>query len=169
MVSVRRSPLCAAGLVAVLALTACSPVVALDAADDSESVNCATISSRLPSGLIDGAGGEIARRETNAQATAAWGSPAVVLLRCGLEPPAIDPRCIEVNGIDWIPDDSDAPRYRFITFGRTPATEVIIDSEAISGSSVLVDLASAVGALAPSGDVKCQGLGDIPLPTPRTQ
>ncbi|SOE05195.1 hypothetical protein SAMN06295924_10820 [Rathayibacter rathayi NCPPB 2980 = VKM Ac-1601] len=74
-----------------------------------------------------------------------------------------------MNGIDWISDDSDAPRYRFITFGRTPATEVIIDSEAISGSSVLVDLAPAVGALAPAGDVKCQDLGDITLPAPAPQ
>ncbi|PPI37794.1 MULTISPECIES: DUF3515 family protein [unclassified Rathayibacter] len=156
------------GLAALL-LSGCAPVVALEAADDSESASCATISSRLPDGLTDGAGGDVARRETNAQATAAWGSPAIVLLRCGLEPPAADPRCIEVNGIDWIPDDSDAPNYRFVTFGRVPATEVIIDSESISGSTVLVDLAPAVGALAPTGNVECQDLGDLVLPTDAPQ
>ncbi|MEY4993213.1 MAG: hypothetical protein RIS82_335, partial [Actinomycetota bacterium] len=36
------------------------------------------------------------------------------------------------------------PSYRFISFGRTPATEVIVDSEAISGVTALEAVGPAV-------------------------
>ena len=48
------------------------------------------------------------------------------------------------EGVDWLVDDSAAPSYRFITFGRNPASEVIIDSNRAVGVNVLDALASAI-------------------------
>jgi hypothetical protein len=120
---------------------------------------------RLPDAVADAP-----RRETDAQATGAWGDPASVLLSCGVEPygPTTLP-CDNVNGIDWIRDDSDAPTYVFTTYGRTPAVQVVVDSEAVSGTSALVDLEAAVASI-PQTEA-CLNADDVlgtpsPVPTP---
>lgn len=41
-------------------------------------------------------------------------------------------------------DESQKPVYRFVSFGRTPATMVSIDSSIASGATVLDDLGQAV-------------------------
>ena len=154
--------LVAAGL-AVL-LTACAPVVSLEPAPGATDPGCAEIMVRLPETLPLDATGQL-KRETNAQATVAWGDPASVLLRCGTTPqgPTTLP-CLNINGIDWVEDDSNAPNYRFVTFGRVPATEVILDSNVVSGTSTLVDLTSAISIIPQTN--KCLGLGDgVPIPT----
>ena len=98
---------------------------------------------RLPSEL-----GGLTERYTNAQATAAWGDPAAVLLRCGLDPVEISALpCVSAGGIDWLVDDSEAPNYRFISYARTPAVEVIVDSDNASGITSLESLAAAVSQL----------------------
>jgi hypothetical protein len=102
---------------------------------------------------------DLAKRETNAQATAAWGDPASILLTCGLEPPAPTTLpCISVNGIDWIMDDSQMPLYIFTTFGRTPAVQVALNSDVVSGSTVLVDVAMPVSSI--PQDRPCLSLSD---------
>ncbi len=132
----------AALLVAVLAgtmLTACAPAVSLNAADDANNPGCAEVMVRLPD-KVD----LQARRNTDAQSTAAWGEPASVLLRCGIKPIDVSVwPCVTVQDVDWLVDDSKAPSYRFVTFARTPTTEVIVDSKTVSGASVLDELASA--------------------------
>lgn len=97
---------------------------------------------RLPDTLAD-----VPRRNVNAQSTAAWGEPVAVIVRCGLlmPPPSTLP-CVTVDGIDWLRDDSDAPNFIFTSYGRDPATEVIVDSEVVSGTTVLRGLARAVGS-----------------------
>ena len=129
-----------------LLVSGCAGVVPMEAADDANSPDCAAVTVRLPN-TVDGQ----LKRETNAQATAAWGEPASILLRCGIEPmgPTTLP-CVNVNGIDWIRDESQAPLYRFEAYGRVPTVEVIVDSEAkppVSGTNALVDLANAVSYL----------------------
>jgi hypothetical protein len=52
--------------------------------------------------------------------------------------------CITAGDVDWIVDESDKPNYTFISFGRTPATAVTIDSTKSSGANVLEDLGQAV-------------------------
>jgi hypothetical protein len=90
---------------------------------------------------------EQTRRSVNAQATGAWGAPVAVIVRCGLPLPEPSPLpCFTVDGIDWLRDDQDAPRFRFITYGLDPATEVIVDSEVVSGTSALRELSKAVGS-----------------------
>ena len=123
-------------------LTACAPAVSLNAAEDSNNPGCAEVMVRLPDNVD-----LQQRRNTDAQSTAAWGEPASVLLRCGIPPIEVSTMpCVTVQDIDWLVDDSKAPSYRFITFARTPATEIIVDSKSVSGSSVLDELASATAS-----------------------
>ncbi|MBB4071010.1 DUF3515 family protein [Canibacter oris] len=126
-----------------ITLTACAAEVPLDAAPDANNPDCAQVTVRLPDTVTTHA-----KRATNAQATGAWGDPAVVILRCGLpiSTPTTDP-CITVNGIDWVVDDSAAPRYRFEAYGRSPGLEVFVDSEQISGTDALLELSPAVQQL----------------------
>ena len=153
------SRLVAAASVAVAALsalTACSQPVPFDAAPDAANADCAAVVVRLP----DEVAGQAAR-ETNAQGTGAWGSPASVLLRCGVEPPGPTTlRCVSVDDVDWIIDESDAPRFRFVTYGRTPAVEVVVDNDVVAGTTAITDLSPAVAAIPADGG--CTDLEDLP-------
>jgi len=125
------------------ALTGCASTVSLDAAADSNNPACAEISVRLPDQVAG-----LAKRVTNAQATGAWGEPTSVILRCGL--PAVEVStlpCVTASGVDWLVDDSKKPSYRFISFARKPATEVIVDSRKAAGVTVLSDLSAAVQSI----------------------
>jgi hypothetical protein len=127
-------------------LTACAPTVVLDPAADANNPECAEIIVRLPDSLADQQ-----KRTVNAQSTAAWGEPVAVILRCGLEPVEVSPLpCVSASDVDWLIDDTNAPSFRFISYARTPATEVIIDSTVVAGITVLEQLAGSVGVLEPS-------------------
>lgn len=140
----------------VVLLTACnSASVPMEPAPDAAAPECAEVSVRLPS-TVDG----LELRLTNAQATGAWGTPAGVLLRCGVPTPGptSDP-CYEISGVDWIMDESQAPTYRFTSYGRTPAVEVVVDYDVASGTVVLADLGDAVERLPKTG--ACVGADDV--------
>ncbi|MFJ3310130.1 hypothetical protein ACIPSA_45495 [Streptomyces sp. NPDC086549] len=53
-----------------------------------------------------------------------------IILRCGDTPPGPtrDP-CFAVDGIDWVLDQAQSIRTRkvIVSYGRTPATQVIFD------------------------------------------
>jgi hypothetical protein len=124
-------------------LTGCAATVNLEAAENANDPLCAEASVRYPDQI-----GELSERWTNAQATTAYGDPAAILVRCGLEPVFVSTLpCVSANGVDWLVDDSGAPNFRFVTFGRSPAVEVIVDSENASGISALDSLAQAVSKL----------------------
>ena len=126
-----------------LLLSGCTTTVTLDAAPQANDPKCAEVIVRLPN-IVDGK----AERVTSAQSTAAWGDPAQIILRCGLPPASSSTLpCVTSNGIDWLVDSTNAPSYRFITFGRTPAAEVIMDSRIASSASVLDELSSSVSYL----------------------
>ena len=142
----RLAALSAAAIALTLSLSACSPTVSLEPAADANNPGCADVIVRLPD-AVDGQ----ERRTTNAQSTAAWGNPATVILRCGIEPVEISTLpCVTANGVDWIVDDSAKPSFRFISFGRTPALEVIVDSENAVGVNALDSLAEAVESIEPT-------------------
>ncbi len=124
-------------------LSACSANVSLEAAPDSNNPACAEVSVRLPDELAG-----LSKRVTDAQATGAWGTPTAVILRCGL--PLVEVStlpCVTASGVDWLVDDSKKPSYRFVTFGRNPATEVIVDSRKVAGVSALGDLSAAIQSI----------------------
>ena len=143
-----------AALACTVALTGCAGDVPLDAAEDANNPACADVIVRLPDTVAD-----LHQRTTNAQATGAWGDPAGVLLRCGIEPsgPTTD-ECVNVNGVDWIIDRSNPPLYRFEAYGRSPGLEVLGDSEQASGTATVVDLAAVAKILPQSRE--CTSLED---------
>ena len=129
-----------------LTLTGCSTTVSMQPAEAANDPVCADVSVRLPGSLA----GE-SRRWTDAQATGAWGEPAAVLLTCGVTPPGpTEARCITIGGVDWIVDESEAPRYLITTYGRTPAVEVFIDNEVVSSNDVLDRLGPIVSGAIPA-------------------
>ena len=128
---------------ALVFLTGCAPMVTLEPAKDSNNAECAEIIVRLPDELA----GEQKRR-VNAQSTAAWGEPVSVILRCGLEPVEVSSLpCVSAGDIDWLVDDANAPSFRFVSYARFPATEVIIDSTKLAGVTVLEQLSSTIAIL----------------------
>jgi hypothetical protein len=150
-----RAGIVASAFVAVLALTGCVGTVPMDAARDANNPDCAAVTVRLPDLVADQS-----KRETSAQATGAWGDPATVLMTCGVEVPGPTTNpCVTINDVDWIEDDSLAPLYQYTTFGRDPAVRVALDSGAVSGSTVLVDLSNAVSVLPVTG--QCLSPADV--------
>lgn len=126
-----------------LLLTGCTATVSLDPAADANDPACAEAMVRLPSAFE-----ELERRNTNSQSTAAWGDPTGVIFRCGLAPVTVSKlSCVTTSDIDWLVDESKKPTYRFITFARKPAIEVIVDSSKASGVTVLDELAGAVSKI----------------------
>lgn len=143
-------PVAAASLVVI---TACSPVVDVTSAKDAANPACAPVMVALP-----GAIGDATLRKTNSQATAAWGDPSRVILRCGVNVPGpTTERCVSVNGIDWVIKEGD-PVWTLTTFGREPATEILMDPDKISSATVLSELADAVGKIPATR--KCLGQED---------
>ncbi len=168
-----KPPLRAAVLVAIVPLVltllaACSPTVALQPAADATDPACASVIVRLPDAV-----GTWPIRQTDAQATGAWGDPTVALLRCGVTPPGpTTDLCYTVKGIDWVEDSSKKPTYVYTTFGRKPAVQVVIDSKATNGQGTIIldELADAISTIPHVKDKKrtCTDvLGSQDLPTPR--
>jgi hypothetical protein len=142
----RLATLATTAIALSIALSACSPTVSLEPAADANNPGCADIIVRLPDG-VDGQ----ERRTTNAQSTAAWGNPTTVILRCGIEPVEISTLpCVTASDVDWLVDESAKPSFRFISFGRDPAVEVIVDSENAVGVNVLDSLSPAVQTIEPT-------------------
>jgi hypothetical protein len=129
----------------VLAVAGCASTVSVQAAPFAADPACAQVLASL-----DGAD-ELAgrhRHEVTAQSAAAWGDPPVVL-RCGVEPPGpTTESCLEVAGVDWIgPADPSTADARYVTYGRTPAVEVVVPDPSSGLDVVLSELSPAVSAL----------------------
>ncbi|RNE58507.1 DUF3515 family protein [Cryobacterium tepidiphilum] len=141
------------------ALTGCTAAVPLEPAPQAASTACADVVVHLPTSVAGQA-----ERETNAQGTGAWGDPATVLLHCGVDIPGPTTLpCVNINGVDWINDDSDAPRIRITTYGRTPAVEVVVDTTKVSWSTAAVDLAGTAKVIPQSK--ACTSIDDLQLPS----
>lgn len=92
------------------------------------------------------------RRDTTADdpTVAAWGDPAIIA-RCGVTSPGptTDP-CVTVSGVDWVGHQLD-DGFRFVTFGRAPAVEVLVPQHYTSGSFVLGAFRDAAASLPRTG------------------
>lgn len=146
------------GAASAAALSACAPAVDVTPAKDSANPACAPMMVALPD-TIGGAG----LRRTNSQGTAVWGDPSAVILRCGVNVPGpTTDRCVSVNGVDWVIREGD-PVWTLTTFGRDPATEVLLDPDKISSATVLADLAVPAAKIASArGCVGQEELRDLP-------
>jgi hypothetical protein len=147
---IRRALLACATVVVLLA--GCSSTVPTHVATHATDPVCADVVLSTPDELAG-----LARRDTNAQATTAWGEPeAAIVLRCGVEPlgPTTD-RCVTVQApdgtsVDWVvtagDSDSDDADATFVTYGRVPAVEVTVPAAVrkLHSTSMLIDLIPAV-------------------------
>jgi hypothetical protein len=150
----RAARLALIGSLAAIPLTSCSPPVDVPAAKDAANPACAPMMVGLPDAI-----GDYTLRKTNSQATAAWGDPSLVILRCGVNIPGpTTDRCVTVNGIDWVIKEGN-PVWTLTTYGREPATEILIDPDKISSATVLADLAAAAGKVPATRN--CVGQEDL--------
>jgi hypothetical protein len=155
----RRLPGAAAVVGLTLLVSSCAGAVTVTPAPDAANPECAPAMVAMP-GTLAG----LDQRETTAQATAAWGDPSAVIVKCGVtvERPVVDP-CVNVNGVDWVitrqDEDDDQQEtssgeaseevsrasgtWTATTFGRSPALQATFDADRVSSSSLLVDLESA--------------------------
>ena len=158
----------AVGAGLVVGISGCAPTVAMQPAVHSTDPRCADVIVRLPASVAG-----FPARNTDAQATGAWGSPTAALLTCGVKPlgPTED-LCYTVRGIDWVEDSSREPIYTFTTFGRTPAVQVVVDGKTTNGQGTIIldALANAVGSIPADPKTRCTTVIDpykvTPSPTP---
>ena len=153
-----------ASLTAGILLTGCGAgAVHVEPAPDAANPSCASAMVAMPKELAG-----LEQRETTAQATTAWGDPADVILKCGVQvqEPVSDP-CAEVNGVDWIvkpAEENDSNEtsatgtWTATTFGRSPNIRVTFNADKVSSSSVLTELGSAVNQLEQTK--KCSNIAD---------
>ncbi|MGP5587355.1 DUF3515 domain-containing protein [Glutamicibacter ardleyensis] len=125
----------------------CASLAAVEPASDAGNPVCAEMMVILPQFI-----GDAERRSTNSQATATWGDPSQVVLRCGVEVPGptTDP-CVSVNEVDWIAHEGEDGVWTLTTYGRTPATEVVLDPQVIPSSTVLASLSQAASRIPAQG------------------
>jgi Protein of unknown function (DUF3515) len=138
----------ALAMVAVGVLTGCTPTVALTPAASATSAKCASVVVLLPDTVST-----LAKRDTDAQGTGAWGEPADILLHCGVPVPGPNSlECVTVDGIDWLRKVEPHEVTTFTTFGRNPAVSVTINSKNVKadGNQALNDLAIAVAEIRPT-------------------
>ncbi|CAL8898420.1 hypothetical protein KVA01_19480 [Kocuria varians] len=135
-----------AGLLAgALALTGCGATVTVDGAPDAANPACAPVMLAMPGSVSD-----LDQRETSSQGTTAYGDPSAMIVRCGVDEPGptTDP-CTNVNGVDWliseVKDQKD--QWRAVTYGRSPAVEVLFDGGRVPSSTALVDTGAAVQSI----------------------
>ena len=137
----------AAALAATVALTGCATEVSLTPGPDANNPKCAEIMVRLPGDLSGQS-----RVWTDAQSTAAWGSPTRIIMACGVTPPGPTTlKCVSLGGVDWIVDESKQPNFRITSYGRTPAVQVFLDGadKSVDPNSVLTQLGRLVSAQTP--------------------
>ncbi|MGC2977067.1 DUF3515 domain-containing protein [Brevibacterium sp. FAM 25378] len=140
-----------------LAVTGCARTVIIEPAKDAANPKCADIILTLP----DEISGSKART-TSSQGTKAWGDPNVAVLRCGVTPPGpTTDQCVNVSGVDWIskPAEDDDSTWKFTSYGRTPAVEVLVNRKAESGNDVLAAISPTLSKFPPEDE--CVGAEDV--------
>lgn len=146
----RRSTRRGIGLVGLVltagVLASCSDAVRVAPLPGADTPQCEAASAAWPADLQG-----LERRATATQSVtvAAWGDPAVIA-RCGGTPPGPSENpCIEVDGVDWLALPLE-DGMQFVTFGRSPAIEVLIP-QAYGSSAALGGFTEAVDALDDTG------------------
>ena len=124
--------------VSVLALTACSRPVAVQAPDASP--DCEPVLSAAPIRLL----GELQRETTPRNAAAiAWGDPPIVLA-CGIdhEVPA-DAQVITIEGIDWVAEETDTGTV-FTTLSLVPTIQLRVPADYRPEVDAVVEITPAL-------------------------
>jgi hypothetical protein len=154
-----RRALVLPALAAALLLAGCAPTVSLRPAPHATSVGCAGVVVRMPKTI-----GTAALRPTDAQGTAAWGTPASVTLTCGVVPP-VTTDCTTIDGVDWLTQQRtiDGADWRvFTSYGRDPSTQVLVNPNAVLTDTVLGALSEPVATATARTGARCLAPTDAP-------
>ncbi|MDO5492341.1 MAG: DUF3515 domain-containing protein [Nesterenkonia sp.] len=117
-------------------LVGCGSTAAVEAAPHAADPECAEVMLSLPDSI-----GDFDLRETTSQATAAFGEPSAVVVRCGVEPPGPSPEhCVTAEGVDWLAIEREDD-WQLVSYGRDPAVEVLLDVDRVASSTAMVALA----------------------------
>lgn len=161
----------------VLALSSCATPVHLTPGAQAPDPICARVLQKMPR-EIQG----MKQIPTDAQGTMAYGtSEAPITIRCGIAPPPpTTDRCLSVSAstskdgekdaIDWInpeagseliPPHAPDSAWTFLSYGRSPAVEVIVPAETglEQPTAVLLAMASAVKVV--EATKHCVGSTDV--------
>ncbi|GAA4284899.1 hypothetical protein GCM10022261_24300 [Brevibacterium daeguense] len=165
LVGMTRSPRALGPLALLLpVLAGCTPALVVEPAPNAADPACAEIMLRMPH-EVDGQ----PDRDTSSQGTEAWGDPAIAIARCGMEPPApTTDRCVSVDGVDWISTGQTDESWTFVSYGREPAVEVLVDPTAVPGATVLAEVSPAVAQIEPYAscvgpdEVTEEGVPEVP-------
>lgn len=128
-----------------LFLTGCGSPVTVEGAPHNTDPACASVMLAMPETM-----GDLDQRATTSQGTTAYGDPSGVIVRCGVEPPAptTDP-CSNVNGVDWLISEVEGQenQWRAVSYGRSPAVEILFDTSRVPSSTAIVETGSAVAQI----------------------
>ena len=151
----RRSlPLLAVAVAAGLA--GCAAPLVVEPAPYAADPVCARVMLGIPETL-----GGLALRATSSQATGAYGTESPIVVRCGVEVPGpSEERCVAIDtpsaSADWLVYEED-DTWRAVTFGRSPATEVLIPKiRADQAVGELLALLSPATSLAERTGLECR-------------
>jgi hypothetical protein len=148
----------ALALAAVTGLAGCAPTVDLNPPPaHANDPHCATVMVQVLQqvGDLTGSSGTLARRDTNAQSTVAWGDPTSVILSCGVTvPTASSLPCVYYDkSIYWLRDKDAAKKvWTFTTYGRNPAVRLTIATSQTPGP-ILDELNGEIDLLPKNGRV----------------
>lgn len=148
----RAVPAIAAALTVLATTTACGgdDTVSASPATSAGAAACSKAAQHWPKTV---SGQKSRKVATDSKTVAAWGDPAIIA-RCGVTSPGpTSSGCLVADGIDWVQTKlSDG--YRFVTYGRSPAIEVLVPTK--YGSWPLAAFSSAAKQT-PQGTHRCVG------------
>ena len=125
---------------ATLTLSGCSEPVEVAPAENAADARCSQVMITLPQEISGQP-----KRKTTSQSTAAWGSPASAILKCGEIAPAVtSDRCSTLDEVDWTARENNDGTWTIATYGREPYITITIDTARISSSDVAVAVSDAV-------------------------
>ena len=151
----RKLSAAAIGLSTVVGLSACAPVVVVEPQPHATDPACADVMLRLPEVI-----GEHEKRRASSQATAAWGDPSAVVLRCGGEMPAPSTdHCVRADDVDWVSREGEGNTWTFESYGRSPSVEITLDTTQAAGAEALSALSAAVKQI--EAQRECVGAEDV--------
>lgn len=109
---------------------------------------CADLATELPDELA----GQPSRPTTPESAlTAAWGDPAVIIVRCGVPRPetlTASSQLVTVDGVDWFAEELTAG-YLFTATGRTAYVEVTVPDDYAPEIGPVTELSPLVATAIP--------------------
>lgn len=111
----------------------------------ADNAHCGRIAENAPGKLAGHP-----KHDTELAGVALWGDSNIVL-RCGVTDigPTADP-CFAADGVDWVIDTTRSSDNKkvIITYGRTPATEVIVTNSSKAPDEILVELSALITPIA---------------------